>query len=135
MKKLMMICALVFSVMTYANAQQKNWGTPEERAQKMTDRLVEKLKLNDDQKEKVSTIYMDQAKAMTKIREEAGDDKVAMREKVMKLRRDDNDKIDALLTNDQKATYKVMQDEQKERMKKGGDRQKTTSDVKPAENM
>ena len=128
----MMICALVFSVVTYANAQQGG-GTPAERAQKMADRLADKLKLSDDQKAKVATIYVDQAAAMTKIREEAGDDKAAAREKSMKLRKENDAKVNALLTDDQKAAYKTMQDEQKEKMKNA--KPKTAPDAKPAENM
>lgn len=115
----MMICALLFSVITYANAQQgggRMGGTPEERAKKMVDMLTEKLKLNDDQKTKVTAIYTEQGTAMAKIREEANGDRDAMREKSMKLRKETDEKVTALLTDDQKTAYKAWQEEQRAAM-------------------
>ncbi|WP_443943822.1 hypothetical protein ACJVDH_12925 [Pedobacter sp. AW1-32] len=119
MKKLMMICALLFAVVTFANAQQgggRMGGTPEERTKKMVETLTEKLKLTDDQKTKVSAIYTEQATAMTKIREEANGDRDAMREKSMKLRKDTDEKVNAVLTDDQKTAYKAWQEEQRAAM-------------------
>ncbi len=115
----MMICALLFSVITYANAQQgggRMGGTPEERAKKMVDMLAEKLKLSDDQKTKVTAIYTEQGTAMAKIREEANGDRDAMREKSMKLRKETDEKVTALLTDDQKTAYKAWQEEQRAAM-------------------
>ena len=115
MKKLMMICALLFSVITYANAQQgggRMGGTPEERAKRNTDQLVEKLKLNDDQKTKVLAIYTEQNAAMAKARE-AGD---VDRDKMMKMMADTNTKVEALLTDEQKTAFKAYLEERRKQM-------------------
>ncbi|UKT64637.1 hypothetical protein [Pedobacter mucosus] len=121
MKKLIMICALVFSVITYANAQQgggggRMGGTPEERAKRNTDQLVEKLKLTEDQKTKVMEIYTTQNAAMAKDREAAGGDMSGMREKMTKMTAETNTKIEAILTDEQKTAFKVMLDERKKQM-------------------
>lgn len=133
MKKLMMICALVFSVITYASAQ-KMQRTPEEMAKRMVDRLTEKLKLTADQQTKATMIFVEQGNAMAKIREEAGEDRGAVREKSMKLRKENDAKFNAILTDDQKAAYKTMQEEQKAKMQNRGGNMKTATE-KPSENM
>ena len=120
MKKLMMICALLFSVITYANAQQGGGRggmmmKPEDRVKQ----LDEKLKLNDEQKTKLTTVFTEQAEAMKKMREEAqGGDRDAMREKMQKFRADWDVKVNAVLTEDQKKRYKTWQDEQRAEMQK-----------------
>ncbi|WP_316738228.1 hypothetical protein [Pedobacter aquatilis] len=119
MKKLMMICALLFSVITYANAQQgggRMGGTPEERAKRSTDMLAEKLKLSDEQKTKVLAIYTAQGAEMTKAREAAAGDMSGMREKMMKMNEETNTKIDAVLTTEQKPAFKAWLDERKKAM-------------------
>ncbi|KLT67490.1 Spy/CpxP family protein refolding chaperone [Pedobacter sp. BMA] len=122
MKKLMMICALLFSVVTFANAQQGGGPLRGGMMMKPEDRvkqLDEKLKLSDDQKTKLTAIYVEQAETMKKMREEAKDgDRDAMREKGQKLRAESELKITALLTEDQKKTYKTWQDEQRAEMEK-----------------
>ncbi len=128
MKKLMMICAMLFCVITYANAQQvggRMGGTPEERAKRNTDQLVEKLKLNDDQKIKVMAIYASQNEEMAKARASAaGGDMLGMRERMNKMMSDSNTKIEVLLTDEQKSTFKLMQEERKKQMeaRQGGGR-------------
>ena len=123
MKKLLIICALVFGVATFASAQgqggqggQRMGGTPEERIKRSTDQLVEKLKLTDEQKTKATEVFTAQIAAQTKMREEmmaGGGDRAAMMEKQTKLTAETEAKISAFLTDDQKKAYKAMLDEQK----------------------
>ena len=123
MKKLLVICGLLFSVVTFANAQQGGQGqggpgrrqmlTPEERV-KLLD---EKVKLTDDQKTKVTEAYTAAAAEQKKSREEAmasgGGDRDAMMAKFQKMQADLDTKIKAILTDEQKAAYKTWQDEMK----------------------
>jgi len=120
MKKLMIICGLLFSVVTFANAQQggqrpgggRMGGTPEERLKQ----LDEKVKLTDEQKTKATAVYAEAAEAQKKMREEmqgGGGDMTAMREKMQKMTADTDTKINAFLTEDQKKAYKTWQDEVK----------------------
>lgn len=117
-----MICGLLFSVVTFAQAQQGGGDrkpmSPEERAQKSAEQLTKKLSLSDDQKAKVTAIYLEQAAAMKKAREEANGDRQAMMAK-MKAANEANDvKINALLTDDQKKAYSEWKAERMESMKK-----------------
>lgn len=128
MKKLLIICALVFSVVTFANAQGQGGqgggrmgGTPEEQIKRSTDQLVEKLKLTDEQKTKATAIFTAQVAARTKMREEmqaGGGDRAAMMEKMQKANAEVQAKITEILTDDQKKAYKAMLDEQKAEQEK-----------------
>lgn len=120
MKKLLIFCGLLFGVMTFAHAQGggRMMGTPEERATKTTATLTEKLTLTADQQPKVKAILLDQANQVQKAREEAGDDRKAMREKMMSMMQESNGKINALLTDDQKKAFAAYQEERKAAMEK-----------------
>ncbi|MET4081655.1 protein CpxP [Pedobacter sp. UYP30] len=120
MKKLMMICALFCSGILYANAQQAGdrMGNSAERTQKMVDMLTQKLKLTDEQKVKVDTIFSQQNAAMGKMWKDANGDRSQMRDKMMALRAESDKKINTVLTDDQKTAYKAWQDERKAAMEK-----------------
>lgn len=123
MKKLLIICGLLFSVVTFASAQGQGrmGGTPEERIKRQTDQLVEKLKLTDEQKTKATAIITAQVTAQTKMREEAqagGGDRAAMMEKMQKANAEVQAKITEILTDDQKKAYKTWLDEQKAEQEK-----------------
>jgi protein CpxP len=120
MKRFMLICGLLFSVITFAHAQGggRNMGTPEERATKQTTTLTEKLSLTADQQTQVKAILLDQNNQMSQAREAAGDDRKAMREKIMTLMNTNNTKINALLNDDQKKAFAAYQEERKADMSK-----------------
>lgn len=124
MKRLAIICGLLFTAVTFASAQQGQGGgqrraqaTPEERV-KLLD---EKVKLTDDQKTKATAVYTAALEDQKKMRDEmmaGGGDRQAMMEKMQKMRADIDAKITAILTEDQKKAYKTWQDEQKAEMEK-----------------
>lgn len=124
MKKLLMICGLMLGIAGFANAQQgggqgggqgRMMMKPEDRVKQ----LDEKLKLSDDQKTKLTAVFTEQVEAMKKFREEMqGGDRDAMREKMQKMRADNDAKVTAVLTDDQKKTYEAWQKEQRAEMEK-----------------
>lgn len=120
MKKLLILCGMLFGVMTFAHAQGggRMMGTPEERATKATTTLTDKLTLTADQQTKVKAILLDQNAQMDKARAEAGDDRQAMRTKMMAMMQENNTKINALLTDDQKKAYASYLEERKAAMEK-----------------
>lgn len=125
MKKLLIVCGLLFSVITFAKAQDggRQMPSPEERAKRSVDRLTEKLGLTDDQKSKITAIFLDQAAAITKARQESKGDRDAMRAQVQKINDESDAKITALLNDDQKKKFEAWKAERKERMKNRGDNQ------------
>jgi protein CpxP len=62
------------------------------------------VSLTDDQKPKVLTIIQDSQKKMADLRS-SGEDMQTARPKMMQIRQDQNEKIKALLTDDQKTKY------------------------------
>ena len=124
MKKLLIICGLLFSMITFANAQDgqgrrgNGGGTPEERAKRQTEQLAEKLKLSDDQKAKVHAIYLEQGPKMRKLRDSLGDNREGFRAAMTKGNEQNEAKIAALLTDDQKKAYTAWIKERNEAMKK-----------------
>lgn len=123
MKRLLMICGLLFSVITFAQAQQdggRKMKSPEERAQKNAENLTKKLSLNDEQKTKATAIFLEQANAVNKAREAGSGDKEARKAEMKKLSDETDAKISALLTEDQKKTYETWKAERKDKMKRGG---------------
>jgi protein CpxP len=123
MKKLLIICGLLLSVATFAQAQQgpgagRPMGTPEERAKRSVTMLTERLTLTADQQTKVTAIYLAQGEQMKKLRDSVGDDREAMRAVMVKGNEATEAKIDALLTADQKKLFTTWKEERKEMMKK-----------------
>ncbi|WP_316791968.1 hypothetical protein [Pedobacter frigoris] len=123
MKKLMMICMLVFATAAFAQAQQgggNRGGTPEERAKRSVDQLNEKVKLTDDQKTKVTALYLEQGAKTAKIFEamQDGGNRDSVRVMMTKANEATNVKISALLNDEQKKTFTAWQAERAEAMKK-----------------
>lgn len=129
MKKVLMICGLLFSIITFANAQDAPekrpggrggmMGTPEERAQRTADQLTKQLGLTEDQKTKVKSIYLDQATAMMKMREESKGDREAMMAKMKTVNEETDKKVEALLTAEQKTSFATWKEERMKRMRMG----------------
>ncbi|WEK18329.1 MAG: hypothetical protein P0Y49_16175 [Candidatus Pedobacter colombiensis] len=122
MKKVLIICGLLFSVMTFAKAQdgERKMPTPEERAEKGAAQLTKKLNLSDDQTSKVKAILLDQAKSMNKVREESKGDREGMMAKVKTINEENDVKINALLNDDQKKAYVAYKEERMKNMRAGG---------------
>lgn len=121
MKKLLMICGLLFSVITFAQAQgggDRKMPTPEERATRSTEQLTKKLNLSADQQTKVKAILLDQATAMVKVREEGKGDREGMMAKMKASNEESDTKINAVLNDDQKKSYTDWKAERAEAMKK-----------------
>ncbi len=117
-----MICGLMLGIAGFAQAQQgggQGRGVMMMKPEERVKQLDEKLKLSDDQKTKLTTVFTEQAEAMKKMREEMqGADRDAMREKMQKFRADNDTKVSAVLTDDQKKTYEAWQKEQRAEMQK-----------------
>jgi Spy/CpxP family protein refolding chaperone len=66
------------------------------------------LKLTADQKGKVETLLSEQRDAQRELRQSADGDREAMRAKTMELRKKTAEKLEALLTEEQKTQWKAM---------------------------
>ena len=109
MKKLLVISMMLVAMVTFATAQQgqgqRQNRTPEERAKIQTDRMVELLGLNADQKAKVEAIELDLAKQQAaKMQNNQGNREVmqTVRQEIDKLR---DEKYKPVLTDAQFKKY------------------------------
>lgn len=115
MKKLLLI-AMLFSIGFAAVAQkggQRGSATPEERAERITNKMAEELSLSEDQKKRVYQINLDHAKK----RQAEMEARRAAMEADMKAQ---NQEIEALLSEEQKAKWAEMKAEGKKRMEEEG---------------
>ncbi len=121
----MMICGLLFGLGAVANAQDGRPAGGQGARMGMTTearvkQLDEKLKLSDDQKTKLTTLFTDQAAAQKKERE-SGDnnqDRTVRMEKMQKQRTELETNIANVLNDEQKKAYKAMLEEQKAQTQK-----------------
>ncbi|WP_313264896.1 hypothetical protein [Sphingobacterium sp.] len=102
MKKLFLAGIGFFLAMSLTFAQQ---ATPEENATKVVTELVTNLTLNDEQKTAVSTIVLDQEKAIAAIIQDSTATVDAKKESIAKIQGASDNKIVQLLTDEQKAAY------------------------------
>lgn len=97
--------------------------TPEQRAERMNKQLVDDLKLNKDQADKVAAInkkYMSkQTGDWSKMRDASEAERKTMRDAMMKVNDDREKEIKALLTADQMKLYTEMQKKREESRRNG----------------
>ena len=75
--------------------------------------LAEKLALTDDQKAKIAPVLKDEAQALKDLRDDTSIEKKDKRAKMMDIRKSHADQILAILTPDQQAKFKAMQEHRK----------------------
>jgi ribosome recycling factor len=79
------------------------------------DMLKQNLGLSDDQTTQVKAIYQDSQTKMETLRSNSSLAQDDRRSQMMDIRKGENDKINALLTADQKTKYETMQQEMRGR--------------------
>ena len=84
------------------------------------EQLTDRLKLTADQQAKIKPILDDQQKQMQALMQDQSASQDDRRSKMMALRTSTNDKINAVLTPDQKTEFAKMQAESRSRMGGGG---------------
>jgi protein CpxP len=117
MKKIFLMCCFVagFAVASHAQGGRMRMS-PDEQAKAMQTQL----KLTDDQTSKVTSILTAQSTKMDSVRTAANGDRSAMMQGMQPIRQATQAKIAAILTPEQAAAYKKMQDDMRARMQNGG---------------
>jgi periplasmic protein CpxP/Spy len=104
----------------------QNWqnSTPEEMAKRQTDQIKEKCGIDKDQEKKVYDLSLKSSKEMAKMREgmQGGGDRDAMREKMTKMRDEQNKEMKKILTADQYVKYEKYLEERRAARQGGGNR-------------
>ena len=98
----------------------KKDGTPEVRAQHMTDRMVKEFSLNEKQAKELQAANLEFAKQMQTKKEQAKAEKKQKREEMKAMRDARETQLKQILTEDQYTAYQKKQAEHEKGMKKKG---------------
>jgi hypothetical protein len=125
MKKIgfLMIALILGAMVSFG----QNWqsATPEEMAKRQTEQIKEKCGLDKTQEKKVYDLSLESSKQMAKLRSEmqgGGGPNDAMREKMTKMREDQNKEMKKILTADQYVKYEKYLEERRAARQGGGNR-------------
>ena len=94
-------------------------GDPAERQAHMLQMMTKRLNLTPDQVTQVKTIQSDNETQMQAIHSDSSLQPADRRSKMMDLRKAENDKVRAVLNDDQKAKYDAMEAKRHDRMQNG----------------
>lgn len=121
MKKaaLMLIAVFALSFASIAQNQGPRNFDPKEMAKRQTEELTKQLDLNKDQQKKVLELNEKYANKMSEMRN-GGGDREAMREKMTKMREEQNKEMKKILTEDQYKKYEKYLEERRSRRGQGG---------------
>jgi periplasmic protein CpxP/Spy len=129
MKKLLMVAAVFSFGILSAQAQRgpmqrggmnaekrAEMASPEKRAEMMTNRMAEKLELNEAQKQEVYAIHLENASKRQAEMEARRAEMKAKREEMQAKQKEQQAKIEAVLTPEQREKFVELRDENRERM-------------------
>ena len=112
--KLFLFLAAVLLTIGNLNAQNRQQRSPEERAKNQSERLTEKLKLNDDQKQKVYDIVLKYAKERgTQMSSDMTREQ--RMEEFQKTQKKESEELKEIFTDEQKKEYDKYLEEMRER--------------------
>jgi Spy/CpxP family protein refolding chaperone len=117
-KKLFFVSSLLWMMVITANGQPQN-RTPEERAKRQTDLIVEATGCDAATKAKVEVVSLKYAKEMSALFAKA-QDRDAIREPLKELRDKQDAELKGVLTADQYAKYVAKQEEMRKARQGGG---------------
>ncbi|NCB09201.1 MAG: hypothetical protein EOM73_13675 [Bacteroidia bacterium] len=96
---------------------------PEEMIQRQVSELKETLNLSSDQEKQMQKLITQNFENMRKMREQrqnSGEGFEGMREQMQKIREEQNNKVKAILSDEQWEKYQVWQEERRARRGQGG---------------
>ncbi|MBD3629580.1 DUF4890 domain-containing protein [Cyclobacterium sp.] len=121
MKKLLMISAVMIATLFQVNAQKERGRdiSPENLADRMTERMSERLGLNELQQKEIHALHLEQAQKRKNEMEERKEAMEARRD-AMKAERDAHEaKINQILTPEQQEKWEAMRQENRQRINEG----------------
>ncbi|MDN3669254.1 periplasmic heavy metal sensor [Echinicola jeungdonensis] len=121
MKNLLIVAALMLVIVFQSQAQRgehKREFNPEKMAQKITDKMAEKLELSEDQKQKVYQLHLDRLQKRKEQHQEMMEKRKAMREKMEAEHKENQAKLEEILTPEQKAKWEEIKKDEWEKRRK-----------------
>ncbi|WKN46131.1 Spy/CpxP family protein refolding chaperone [Tunicatimonas pelagia] len=103
---------LMFGTMVWAQSGRGNrGGDPTERAERLTASMTELLNLDDSQQDQVGDLNLEYAMKMQENRKEIQGDREAMREMMVALNQEKEEKLSAILSEEQMQLYHEKKEE------------------------
>jgi protein CpxP len=118
MKKLIIGAALLVFTSLQVAAQQgkREQVSPEERAKKATEKMAAELELSEDQKAQILDLNLEQAKK----RQIEMDREMELRKKRSEEMKVHQEKIQSILTEEQRTQWEELKSEQRDKRRSGG---------------
>ncbi|MDR1222454.1 MAG: hypothetical protein LBL07_06195 [Tannerella sp.] len=113
------VCMLMLTFMVSAQNQGGRGMSEEERA-KRYDELKKELSLTDQQVDSLKAIDQELFTKMREVREKNGDNREKNREDMRKLTDKRNERVKAILTEEQYTKYQKMEEQRRQRNPGGG---------------
>ncbi|MGB3589781.1 MAG: hypothetical protein WBA23_24750 [Tunicatimonas sp.] len=119
MKKIVILSivfSLVFGTMAWAQPDgrrggERRGGDPTERAERLTTSMTELLNLDEDQQNQVGDLNLEYAMKMRESFQESQGDREAMRETMIALNQEKEEKLATMLNEEQMQLYQEKKDE------------------------
>lgn len=122
-----LLFTLALAMVASASAQQggRRKGGERMTPEKRLKHLSKELSLSKDQQKQIKPVLEDEQHQLQQLRSNPGDDRQADMAKARDIHRDANEKIKAVLTDDQRSKFENIQKENREKMRRrrGGDQQ------------
>ncbi|MDD4108228.1 MAG: hypothetical protein PHH93_05875 [Prolixibacteraceae bacterium] len=122
MKRIWLIMVMVFlgsAIVSAQPAEGMRNANPEERAKAQTAQLKELLDLNPSQEKQIYELNLETGKQFSGMRGQGNANPQDMREKMMKVREEQNTKMKSILTEAQWTKYQKYLKERRERWSQG----------------
>lgn len=113
MKNIIFVAFMLISPSLFAQFNKENPGTPLERAQMMTDTMMVRLKLNQEQKVKIYNINLKYAKIMQSEVVDADKNKISKYWRANEINDQKEIELKPILTKEQWKSYEQIRNEKK----------------------
>lgn len=116
MKKLVLVCALALSTLTFAQEKKEKQISPEKKVAAQIKKMDQDLNLSDDQEAKLKVILLEQQKHKESLKNLTEEEKKAKKKELRQEREVFKNKVKEILTPEQ---FTKWQEKQIEMAKKG----------------
>ena len=112
-----LIAAILITLAACSSKDENNTASRNNPGMRRLQTMQKELDLTDAQMKEVEKIFQDSRDKFMQIRDQAQGDRSKMREMMFEMRKENDKKIEALLTDEQKEKFEEYKAERDERMK------------------
>ncbi len=117
--RLVVITVILLGIVFICSGQRRNDRSPEEIADRQTEKMIKELSLNEKQIEAVTEVNLKFVKEFQKNRQNSKGDREKMRTLIIELNAEKTEELKNILSADQFEKYKALQKERAKEMRNG----------------